>query len=207
MKALVAAAALLLASLPASARTPELEHPETAECIGIAAERFAVSETALWLILDVEGGTVGRVSQNTNGTVDIGPMQINSWWAHPNRLGRFGITYDDLLHNRCLNIYAAAWIFAQEYQREGDLVRAIARYHSPTPHLQHRYLGLIQQAIQRRARRVASHSQAPPQNKAPLPVIAQSKPIPLQEASPQSVPKPIAAPTIIAARNTLRSAQ
>jgi len=153
-----------------NAAASELDNPETARCIGVAADRFGVSETALWLILDVERGTVGRVSQNTNATVDIGPMQINSWWLK--HLERFGISREDILYDRCMNIYAAAWIYAQEYAREGDVVRAIARYHSPTPHHQHRYLGLVQQAIARRAKRLNQQSERAPQ---PRPVQAVSQ--------------------------------
>lgn len=204
MKKLFAFLVMLASAMPVVVAGNELEHPETARCIGIAAERFAVPETALWLILDVERGTVGRVSQNTNGTVDIGPMQINSWWTEPERLGRFGITFNDILYDRCLNIFVGAWIFAQEYQREGDVVRAIARYHSPTPHHQHRYLGLIQQAIQRRARRIQS-AQASPAT-APR-VTARSEPVALAEAPKASAPEPIRAPTIVAARNTSRNIQ
>lgn len=201
IRRLAAFLAALALSAPIAAN--ELEHPETARCIAVAAERFGVSEMALWLILDVERGTVGRVSQNTNGTVDIGPMQINSWWTEPQRLGRFGITYNDILYDRCLNIYVGTWIFAQEYERERDIVRAIARYHSPTPEHQHRYLGLIQQAIQRRARRVQRESTAAQRpNAAP-----QSQAIALIEAPQATTPEPIRAPTIVAARSTSRTLQ
>lgn len=122
---------------------------ETAQCIAKAASAFNIPDTPLWVILDVERGQVGRVSRNTNGTYDIGPMQINSIWL--SKLRRFGISRDDLLYNRCINIYVAAWIFTQEYNRlGGDLGKAIAHYHSPTPKHQRRYLGLVQQAIRRR---------------------------------------------------------
>lgn len=203
MKKLLASMVLLSSVVTGTVAANELEHPETAKCIAIAAERFDVPETALWLILDVERGTVGRVSQNTNGTVDIGPMQINSWWTEPQRLGRFGITYNDILHDRCLNIYVGTWIFAQEYQRERDIVRAIARYHSPTPEHQHRYLGLIQQAIQRRARRVQSENVATPRP----PVAPQSQAIALAETPRPTAAELIRSPTIVAARNTSRILQ
>ena len=153
------ALAAILSVASHTARASELDHPETARCIKTAAERMQVSATALWLILDVERGTVGRVSQNTNGTVDIGPMQINSWWL--DKVEKFGITRDDLLYNRCINIYVGAWIYAQEYARAGNVAEAIARYHSPTPRHQHRYLGLVQQAIERRARRLNRDATTP----------------------------------------------
>src|SRR5690606_1472273 len=111
-----------------------------------------------WVILDVEGGEVGKVSRNTNGTYDIGPMQINSIWL--SKLQRFSISRDDLLYNRCINIYVGAWILTQEYQRfGGDLGKAIAHYHSPTPKHQRRYLGLVQAAIQRRIHRLEKQSE------------------------------------------------
>lgn len=143
--------ASLLCGGPARAGA-ELDHPQTQTCITTAASAFAIPETPLWVILDVERGQVGKVSRNSNGTYDIGPMQINSAWL--GRLRRMGISEQDLLYNRCINIYVGAWIFTKEYQRFGDLAKAIAHYHSPTAVHQRRYLGLIQQAIQRRIRKL-----------------------------------------------------
>lgn len=143
-------ALLIVASLPnpASAARLSTDDQARAACVSEAATRFRVPELALWVLLDVEAGKVGEVSGNTNGSYDIGPMQINSWWL--GRLDSRGITEDMVLNNLCMNIAVGAWILAQELDRHKDLVTAMAHYHSPTPHLQKRYLGLVVGAIDRR---------------------------------------------------------
>lgn len=135
---------------PASAGAARLstDDPATAACISEAATRFNVPEVALWLLLDVEAGTLGKVSKNTNGTYDIGPMQVNSIWL--SKVARFGITEAMVRDNLCINIGVGTWIFAQELDRHKDLAKAIAYYHSPTPRHQRRYLGLVVGAIDRR---------------------------------------------------------
>lgn len=125
---------------------------EMADCIQKASSRFNVPEIALWVILDVEGGTLGKVSPNKNGTYDIGPFQVNSWWLP--RLASRGITEDMVLNNLCMNVSVGTWIFAQEFTRHRDLTKALAHYHSPTATHQRRYLGLIVNAIDRRISRL-----------------------------------------------------
>lgn len=151
IKAMFCAAAL---AATAQAATLPSDDPATAACIRRAAEGFSVPELPLWIILDVERGTVGRVSGNTNGSYDIGPMQINSTWLP--RLAKLGVSEHQVLNDLCTNIFVGAWVFAHEYKRfDGDVGRAIAHYHSPTARHQQRYLGLIQGAITRRMRAMA----------------------------------------------------
>lgn len=119
------------------------------ECVAKAADVFRVEQSALYLILDVEGGTLGETSApNTDGTVDIGPMQVNTWWVP--KLEARGITRDALQNNLCINIMAGAWIYAQERRQSKTVAEAIARYHSPSPQHQRVYLGQIEKAIDRR---------------------------------------------------------
>jgi hypothetical protein len=119
------------------------------ECVAKAADVFRVEQSALYLILDVEGGTLGQTSApNTDGTVDIGPMQVNTWWV-PSFEAR-GISRDALQNNLCVNIMAGAWIYAQERRQSKTVAEAIARYHSPSPQHQRIYLGQIEKAIDRR---------------------------------------------------------
>ena len=55
----------------------------------IVALAIACIKAVLVILLNVEGGTIGRVSENMNGTVDIGPMQGNacqlSWRSQTRR--------------------------------------------------------------------------------------------------------------------------
>lgn len=141
---------LLCIALTAHAQAGRVssDSPQAAACLSQAAKAYRIPELALWLILDVEGGTLGRVSQNTNGTYDMGPMQINSIWLK--RLAPYGITEAAVRDNFCVNATVAAWIFTMELNEHGTLPKAFANYHSPTPKHQRRYLGLIQRALARR---------------------------------------------------------
>lgn len=121
---------------------------DAASCIAKAANEFGIPETPIRVILDVEAGTLGKVSRNTNGSYDIGPMQINSLWLKP--LREFGISEADVRDNLCINISVGAWILAKQIDRHKDIAKAIAHYHSSTPKHQHRYLGLIRAAAERR---------------------------------------------------------
>jgi hypothetical protein len=49
-------------------------------CLKAAAEVNHVPAGVLVLLISVEAGQLGSVSQNANGTVDIGPMQVNDTW-------------------------------------------------------------------------------------------------------------------------------
>src|SRR5271154_6064715 len=51
-----------------------------AACIYAAASVSHEPPAVLLILLNVEGGTLGAVSHNTNGTVDTGPMQVNQLW-------------------------------------------------------------------------------------------------------------------------------
>jgi len=135
-------------SAPRRRKLPE-ENEQISTCVAKAADVFHVEKSALYLILDVEGGTLGQTSApNKDGSVDIGPMQVNEWWV--SKLEARGISRDELTNNLCINIMAGAWIYAQERRNSKTVAEAIARYHSPAPLHQRVYLGLIEQAIDRR---------------------------------------------------------
>jgi soluble lytic murein transglycosylase-like protein len=111
--------------------------PVTEVCIVETAQRFDLPVLLLETILEVEGGTVGEVSKNTNNTYDIGPMQINSIW-----LEEFMpyVTPTQILYNGCVNVQIGAWILRSNINRaKGDFWKGVGNYHSGTPHLHRRY--------------------------------------------------------------------
>jgi len=65
------------------------------------------------------------INHNTNGSVDIGLMQINSRWFP--RLAEMGIQPGDLW-NPCTNIHVGAWVLAGEVRRFGYTWHAIGAY-------------------------------------------------------------------------------
>ena len=127
--------------------------PVTIEaCIYAAASVYHEPPAVLVILLNVEGGTLGAVSHNTNGTVDIGPMQVNQLWipklaqhwrADPQT------TYEALRDNFCANVEAGAWILRQGLDRaNGDFWGGVAYYHSFDPVYQDRYLrSVLAQAL------------------------------------------------------------
>ena len=135
-------------------RFPE-EDPAVVQCVNLAAGNYRIDPTPMYLILDVERGTLGRTTQNSNGTYDMGPAQINSSWLP--KLARYGISERQVTDDLCTNIWVATWIYASELHRHrGDVVEAIKHYHSPTPRHQQRYIGLI---AQRSSERTAASMQ------------------------------------------------
>lgn len=90
-------------------------------------------------IHQVEGGTVGTIHPNANGTQDLGVMQINTRWIYSlaQATGRPGEeVYQRLQNDACYNI-AAAGAILDLYRKEakGDMLQAIGYYHSHTPAL------------------------------------------------------------------------
>lgn len=110
----------------------------TIQCVVEAAQLQKVPFAALVVIMAAEGGQVGRVSVNANGSYDIGPLQINSQWLR--ELKRHGISEALVLNNGCVNVLVGAWIYGQALaETRGDIWRAIGRYHSPDRQLAWRY--------------------------------------------------------------------
>lgn len=73
-------------------------------------------------------------------SVDIGLMQINSWW-----LRRLALSPARALEPR-VNIFLGLWILAREYRRHGRIWKAVGAYHSPTPWRQERYARKVARA-------------------------------------------------------------
>jgi len=117
-----------------------------AQCVTDAAQRYQVPEVALLAILKQEsGGQAGINHRNSNGSIDWGPAQLNSRsWGRVMR-DRYGISPQALTNNMCQAIMAQAYVLRSEWdacRKDGQksIWCAIARYHSPTPALQEKYV-------------------------------------------------------------------
>lgn len=123
--------------------------PVTAACILAAAQMQDLHPMAVVTIMKVEGGKVGEVSQNTNGSVDIGPMQINDkvWVSEVADLhfnGDKKRAYNALLNDGCYNVHVGAWILRQAIDNSnGNVMEGIGRYHSSTPKHKTKYQALF----------------------------------------------------------------
>jgi hypothetical protein len=105
--------------------------PVSFECARLSGESFSVPLALIFLVMETERGKVGEYSVNTNGSRDLGPMQINSLWLPI--LGKLGIEEETVRDNGCVNVAVAAWILRGHLLDTGDPLKALARYHSKTP--------------------------------------------------------------------------
>ncbi len=168
---------LLLAGVAAmllhtSARAADTPSPSPAEirmraCLLVAADAHGLPPAMLVILLKVEGGTLGRVSQNTNDTVDIGPMQVNTIWV-PKLAARWRTTpaaaFAALRDSLCANLEGGAWILRQALdEARGDFWRGVGLYHSHTTAYSDRYLRKVLDAslrLQSQARKAAARPDA-----------------------------------------------
>lgn len=142
-------------------------------CLTAAAAAHRLPAAVLVILLKVEGGSLGRVSRNTNGTSDIGPLQVNTIWV-PKIARRWGTTPEAaflaLRDNLCANFEGGAWILRRALdEARGDFWGGVAIYHSHTPERQRRYLrGVLdwtrrlQAQAQAQTRAAEDRADAPP---------------------------------------------
>jgi len=121
-------------------------------CIEAAANAHGLPPTVLVILLRVEGGRLGRVSDNTNATVDIGPMQVNEIWLRK-LAARWGASVPDtflaLRDSFCANLEGGAWILRQGLdEARSDFWQGVGYYHSHAPAHKANYLRkVLQQAL------------------------------------------------------------
>lgn len=112
-------------------------------CMVIAAAYNRLPPRVLPAIQAVEGGRIGLTHPNTDGSEDLGVMQVNTRWIAP--IARYTgipepVIRARLIDDPCYNIAAAGVIMATYLAEEkGDLMRAVGDYHSHTPALNQAY--------------------------------------------------------------------
>jgi hypothetical protein len=117
---------------------------QLAGCIEAAAFAYRLPAAVLLILLHVEGGSLGQVSQNDNGTVDIGPMQVNQIWL-PMMAAHWRASVSQAYHalrdDFCANVEAGAWILRQGIdEARGDFWEGVGYYHSHDPGYKTDYL-------------------------------------------------------------------
>jgi hypothetical protein len=100
------------------------------ECINIAAIQYQVPAKVIIAVLKTEGGKVGQANLNKNGTIDYGPMQINSIWLPI--IAPYGYTAHELQNDPCINVAVGTWILAQSIAENKEVWTGIGNYHSHT---------------------------------------------------------------------------
>lgn len=95
-------------------------------CFMGASQRHGVNHNILKAIAYTESTMNPRaVNRNTNGTYDMGIMQINSQWL--NTLQRYRIR-EEHLWRACENIYIGAWILSMNVRQYGYNWEAVGAY-------------------------------------------------------------------------------
>jgi hypothetical protein len=138
-------------------------------CITTAAEAYRLPAALILILLKVEGGDLGAVSGNTNDTVDIGPMQVNTIWV-PQIARHWRTTpqaaYVALRDNFCANIEGGTWILRQALDEAGgDFWSGVGIYHSHNPVHRETYLRKVLAwtlRLRDQARRTAVPDSPPP---------------------------------------------
>lgn len=116
-------------AIAAVVATPAQASEKGWACWNEAATRYNIDVALLYAVARVEtGARTGVVARNTDGSYDIGVMQINSWWLP--KLAKVGITAHMLRDNACLNVKVGAWILAQSIKDYGLNWRGVGAYNA-----------------------------------------------------------------------------
>lgn len=107
------------------------EQQATGNCWEDAARTYGINAWLLYAIAEKESSLNPHAinSQNTNGTRDIGLMQVNSFWLPI--LEQYGIGESDLF-KPCTSIFVGAWILAQNFRIYGKSWQAVGAYNVGT---------------------------------------------------------------------------
>ena len=112
-------------------------------CMVLVAAYNNLPPRVLPAIQAVEGGRVGLTRPDSDGSEDLGVMQVNSRWIAPIASATGvpePVVRTRLTDDACYNIAAAGVVLATYLAEEkGDLMRAIGDYHSHTPALNQDY--------------------------------------------------------------------
>lgn len=122
-------------------------------CIALVSAFYHLPPRVLPSIQTVEGGRVGMISTNTDGSADLGIMQINTRWiaalATSTGLPE-GVVRNRLITEPCFNIATAGAILRIYLKEErGNLLRAVGNYHSHTPWRNESYQAKVLVAAER----------------------------------------------------------
>jgi len=105
--------------------------PASANCWDYAASQFGIESRLLKAIALVESGmNPAALGRNTNGTTDIGLMQINS--LHLKRLSQLGVTSATLTQDSCQSLVVGTSILADMMKVYGYSWEAVGAYNAGT---------------------------------------------------------------------------
>lgn len=129
----------IAAAISAGARPPAAE----AFCFEEAAARYGLPPDLLRIVAETESALdPDAAGWNADGSVDVGLMQINSWWEP--RLGTE--RWNAVCTDPCYNVTVGAWILADCLRRHGYTPEGIGCYNALSPERRARYARTVLQA-------------------------------------------------------------
>jgi hypothetical protein len=136
----------LLRIIAFAAFLPGAQNTAHADCIDDAAAFQHINVNLMRGIAQVESGMQpDRINTNSNGTTDIGLMQINSSWLPV--LAREGIS-EQSLFDPCTNAYVGAWILSENIRQLGPTWNAVGAYNAASPDKRLAYARKVYDAVQ-----------------------------------------------------------
>jgi hypothetical protein len=125
--------------------------PLTPQCIERAANFVGVDALALWMVLRTEGGSLGTIHRNADGSDDLGPFQINTGTLRA-LASRLSLPFARLEHiardEGCPAAILAGFILREKIagRKDGDIWDGLADYNSRTPAPHQRYLDRLRES-------------------------------------------------------------
>jgi len=114
--------------------TPKTFRPVTPACFNAEAQRQSLEPWRLLAVMKTENGRIGSFTLNTDGSYDIGPMQVNS--VHLPELSKtFGVGQASLAqllaYDGCFNVAIGAYLLRlRTNEANGDFWWGIGGYNS-----------------------------------------------------------------------------
>ncbi|HEX4044695.1 MAG TPA: lytic transglycosylase domain-containing protein [Gammaproteobacteria bacterium] len=112
-------------------------------CLNAVAKQYHVPAVLVLSVLKTENGRNGMSRINTNGTYDLGVMQVNSVFL--SQLKSHGYTLKRLQYSSCENITVATWILSKHIANSKASQIGIGNYHSVTPKLNAVYFNRVKE--------------------------------------------------------------
>ena len=113
-------------------------------CFEEAGAQYGINPQILRAIAKVESNfNPNAVNKNSNGTFDVGLMQINSSWA-----ATLGKERWNTLGDACSNTKTGAWILSMCMSKYGYTWKAIGCYNSQTPGKRDKYSKMVFDQLQ-----------------------------------------------------------
>lgn len=113
------------------------------QCAEYAGKHYDVSPYIVMAVIDIEGGKAGTISKNTNGSYDLGVMQINTINLKEIKKTFPRIDWRVLAYEPCVNIGIGTWLLSKRISEANNLWTGVGNYHSKTPKYHQRYLSKV----------------------------------------------------------------